>query len=316
MSYLPCELHCHTYHSDGGFSPCGLLRAAKENGLSLIALTDHNTFSGCAELDKSIIPAIDGIEWTSYYGHILVLGAKSFVDWRDATPHNIENKLAEVKNAGGVIGIAHPFQLGSPFCTGGRYEFDIKDYSVVDYIEIFHEDFSKENYENESALKLWSDLLDRGYHIAATYGRDWHSDERKGQFGCTYIDFDEAPDEQNALLAIKAGRTVASCGAKLFFEAQQNGKKYKIGDTLEAGDTRLSLFLDLYARKEYDYFSDIKYSEIRIVTNSSKCVYKANINEDYICLKLNESSWYRAELWGEVEGKNIPLAVTSPIYVE
>ena len=45
MSYLPCELHCHTLHSDGDFSVKELQEAAKENHLSLIALTDHNTMS-------------------------------------------------------------------------------------------------------------------------------------------------------------------------------------------------------------------------------------------------------------------------------
>ena len=51
MSYLPVELHCHTIHSDGDFTPESLQRAAVENGLSLIALTDHNTFSGTKELN-------------------------------------------------------------------------------------------------------------------------------------------------------------------------------------------------------------------------------------------------------------------------
>ena len=65
MSYLPCELHCHTLHSDGDFSVKELQEAAKENHLSLIALTDHNTMSGWDELDDSVVPAIRGIEWTT-----------------------------------------------------------------------------------------------------------------------------------------------------------------------------------------------------------------------------------------------------------
>ena len=72
MSYLPCELHCHTLHSDGDFSVKELQEAAKENHLSLIALTDHNTMSGWDELDDSVVPAIRGIEWTTYFGHMLV----------------------------------------------------------------------------------------------------------------------------------------------------------------------------------------------------------------------------------------------------
>ena len=119
MSYLPCELHCHTVHSDGGFQVNELPQETKKDHLALIALTEHNTFSGYQELDDSIIPTIKGIEWTTYYGHMLVLGAKEYVDWRDAVPDNIDEKIRAVKAAGGVVGIAHPYQLGSPVCTGG-----------------------------------------------------------------------------------------------------------------------------------------------------------------------------------------------------
>ena len=48
MSYLPCELHCHSIHSDGSFSVAELLRRAYDDHLALIALTDHNTVSRCA----------------------------------------------------------------------------------------------------------------------------------------------------------------------------------------------------------------------------------------------------------------------------
>ena len=316
MSYLPCELHCHTYHSDGGFAPIELQQAAKTNGLSLIALTDHNTFSGCAELDNSIIPAISGIEWTTYYGHILVLGAKGFVDWRNATPDNIDEKLKEVKTQNGTIGIAHPFQLGSPFCTGGRYEFDIKDYGNVDYIEIFHEGFSKDNQENEKALAFYSGLLDKGYRLAATYGRDWHSHKPEGHFGCTYIDFKNEPNPDEAIMAIRSGKTVATSGAKLFFEISQNKKRFSLGETAEAGKAEIGIFCDIYARNDYAYFDDIRYSEIRIVSNGNTCIYKAGLKENKISLTLNPKSWYRAELWGTLGGKEMPLAVTSPIYTK
>ena len=83
MSYLPCELHCHSVHSDGSFSVAELLRRAYDDHLALIALTDHNTVSGHGELDDSITPAVPGIEWTTFFGHMLVLGARDFVDWRD-----------------------------------------------------------------------------------------------------------------------------------------------------------------------------------------------------------------------------------------
>ena len=167
MSYLPCELHCHTVHSDGDFQVRELLENAATEGLALIALTDHNTLSGHDELDDSVLPAIRGIEWTTYYGHMLVLGARKFIDWRDAVPTNIDEKIHAVKAAGGVVGIAHPFQIGSPVCTGGRWEFEVKNWDNVDYMEIWHEDLTTVSSENKKAFELDNKNADIAYYIAA-----------------------------------------------------------------------------------------------------------------------------------------------------
>lgn len=316
MSYLPCELHCHTVHSDGDFLPTDLQRSARDNGLSLIALTDHNTSSGCDELDESMIPVIRGIEWTTYFGHMLVLGAEGFVDWRDALPNNIDEKIKQVKAMGGLVGIAHPFQLGSPMCTGGRWEFNVKNWNTVDYIEIWHEAFSKDNYENEKALSFWTSLLDMGYHLAASYGRDWHRPNLTGHFGCTYIDIDKSVSQENAKEAIKKGRTVVSAGAKFFFTVKQNNREYKIGDTLSAGEAEFNIYLDIYARAKQTECRQIVYNSIRLVTNGGDCVCESTINQSKMIALLEPNHWYRAELWGSFSEEKTILAVTSPVYVE
>ncbi|MGC1194262.1 MAG: PHP domain-containing protein, partial [Candidatus Dormiibacterota bacterium] len=41
--------HTHTTASDGMVSPRQLVAAAAGTGLSVVAITDHDTFSGCAE---------------------------------------------------------------------------------------------------------------------------------------------------------------------------------------------------------------------------------------------------------------------------
>ena len=314
MSYYPCELHCHTVHSDGGFLPAQLQQAARDDELSLIALTDHNTQSGYSELDKSIIPVINGIEWTTYFGHMLVLGAKSFVDWRDAVPDNIDSKISEVKKNGGLVGIAHPFQLGSPMCTGGRWEFNVSDWSQVDYIEIWHMAFSPDNIENKLATEFWTDLLDRGYRLGATNGKDWHRPV-EGHYAVTYLDMDE-PTPENALNAVKNGRTVVSSGAKLFFTVSVDGTDYGIGDTVPAGKAKFRIFTDLYARREFASAKDISYRCVKIVTNGGECVHEASITETACEVELVKGKWYRAELWGSFDGADTMLAVTSPIYTD
>ena len=43
------DLHVHSTESDGTFTPEEVVLAAKEAGLSAIALTDHDTASGVAK---------------------------------------------------------------------------------------------------------------------------------------------------------------------------------------------------------------------------------------------------------------------------
>lgn len=314
MSYLPCELHCHTVHSDGDFQVRELLEKAKQSDLSLIALTDHNTFSCHSELDDSLLPAIRGIEWTTYFGHMLVLGAREFVDWRDASVSNIDEKIAKVKEAGAVVGIAHPFQIGSPVCTGGRWEFNVKNWDNVDYMEIWHEDLSDITSENKQALNLWTSLLDSGYKIAAAYGRDWHRPENGGIYGCTYLNTDLCINEKSALDAIKNGRTVVSAGVKFFFHMHRHGGTFNIGDTVRRGTYVFSFFTDIHTSLSENWIKDLSLSTIKIVTNGGKVVLETRYDQRHVHLPLEKGHWYRAELWCELKGKSRAIAITSPIY--
>lgn len=315
MSYLPCELHCHTIHSDGGFTVTQLLREAYNDHLALIALTDHNTISGHLELDDAITPSVRGIEWTTYFGHMLVLGARTFIDWRDAVPDNIDEKIAAVHAAGGVVGIAHPFQVGSPLCTGGRWEFNVRNWQNVDYMEIWHDACGSQNYENEAATALWTELLDKGFQIAAAYGRDWHR-MTEGHFACTYLDLEGAINEGAALRALRQGKSTVSYGAKFFFRVHQRGRTYAMGETVRKGLAVFSFFTDLHARRKDEGDAHAEYQTIKIITNGNKTVVETVISERHAHLRLESGHWYRCELWGTVDGVKQPLAVTSPIYTE
>lgn len=77
---MNCDLHTHTVHSDGSFTPKELAKAAKEKNL-IVALTDHNTVSGLAdflgEAEKAGVTAIGGTEistvWDGIEFHLLGL---------------------------------------------------------------------------------------------------------------------------------------------------------------------------------------------------------------------------------------------------
>ena len=65
------ELHMHSIFSDGEFSPTELVRIAGKNGVSLLSLTDHDTFEGIGEFIEAAkgtgISAFPGIEITTRY---------------------------------------------------------------------------------------------------------------------------------------------------------------------------------------------------------------------------------------------------------
>ena len=66
-----CDLHTHSYFSDGTDSPKEILDKAVEIGLSAVALTDHNTVAGLPEFLESAkekdILAIPGVEISTGY---------------------------------------------------------------------------------------------------------------------------------------------------------------------------------------------------------------------------------------------------------
>lgn len=76
---MPADLHLHTRHSDGTYTPAELVGRARELGLTTIALTDHDTVEGCPETAAACAEAgldfIPGAEFTAATGgrevHIL-----------------------------------------------------------------------------------------------------------------------------------------------------------------------------------------------------------------------------------------------------
>ncbi len=79
----PCyDLHCHSHHSDGVLSPTELVRRARDNGVDVLALTDHDSTAGLAEARRAAgeagIGLVDGVElsvsWRAQLIHVVALG--------------------------------------------------------------------------------------------------------------------------------------------------------------------------------------------------------------------------------------------------
>jgi len=326
ISWIPYELHTHTVNSDGSLTVLEMARKALELGFKGFALTDHNTISGQLEIPyvmKEIgINIIYGMEWTTFYGHMVALGIHEYVDWRDKSIYDIQKGIYEIHKMGGIAGAAHPYRIGSPMCTGCYWQFDIKDWSKVDYLEVWSEVYPQLNPTNYRSFRLWTDLLNKGHKITAVSGRDWHGDDRNKGIAVTYIGLEEGIDHEKCTLdAIKKGHVTVTLGPIMVLNAKFNSKEYIMGDSINLDDSMDKIEIDVsidYTSREYMWKIDSE--EIRIVFNSNKgnvLEVKVPYGEESVrtMVDVNELMWIRAELYGSMYGKNAMLAFTNPIYL-
>ena len=90
------DLHCHSKASDGALTPTELVTRAAKNGVSALALTDHDTTDGLAEAMQAAktnaIRLIPGIEistsWQNKCFHIVGL---NFDPHNEALQHGLSN---------------------------------------------------------------------------------------------------------------------------------------------------------------------------------------------------------------------------------
>ena len=138
MSFV--DLHVHTTASDGSCSPTEVVRMARDLGLAAIAVTDHDTVSGCAEarlvgeaLGLEVVPGIeistrvDGtvVHILGYYPDLAAPGLTEACAWmvreRDERNRHIAERMAAdglpvsyetmVRRFGVVIGRPHFAEL-------------------------------------------------------------------------------------------------------------------------------------------------------------------------------------------------------------
>lgn len=320
MKWHFVEMHCHTLHSDGSFTPEDLAQAARDDMLDGLALTDHNAMSGHKGLRATGMPFIPGIEWTTFFGHMLVLGAKEYVDWRDATPDNIDEKMRAVHAAGGLVGVAHPFDLGSPMCTGCYWDFRVQDWNNVDYIEVWHGEFPPmQDWKTRRAMKMWTDALDSGCRIAPMYGADWHGREFNAQpMAVTMLGGEsDAFTAEGGYEAVQKGRVMLTLGPAPYWHLTDGESTYEMGDTVRPGKYTAHVRVDDTARRRIWQRFDITAEEVVFYGRFGEELARAQLvnGEAQVELELN-TTFVRMEVHGQAMQKKCPVAVSAAIYVE
>ena len=218
------ELHNHTVESDGSLTCQELTEYLAADHVDAFAITDHNTTSGQKKIEQLLeekhypISLIRGMEYTTYFGHILCLNLAKYVPWNSIDQHRPELLFEAAREKGALVGIAHPFSYGDPFARGCRFEMTVSDYSKVDFIEIFNNPESLHEV-NERGTNLWMSLIFSGYQITATSGMDLHNRAKLAGCYATYIEGKNGGDIASELdTAIHTHRTWVSKGALLLTE--------------------------------------------------------------------------------------------------
>lgn len=258
--YKRLELHNHTNESDGNLTAHQLINFMLNDQVDAFALTDHNTISGHMKVEKILkeqalnISCIYGMEYTTYYGHILCFNLKEYVPWENINKHKPELLFKAIHEKGALAGIAHPFSSGYPIATCG-FEMTFTDYSYIDFIEIFNNPEPLHTV-NERGLLWWEDLILKGHRIAATSGMDLHDlTSMHNQFATFIESKTDAAIATGLTKAIGTGQTWVSKGPILKWEVNTKLKtiQFSIVPTSKPGyinQEDLPYILSLRTKKE------------------------------------------------------------------
>ncbi len=162
-----CDLHTHTSHSDGTYTSTELVLAARDAGLSAIALTDHNTVSGLDEFlraaENTEIEAVPGVEFSvEYKNHELhLIGMFIRPEHYEAVTDFIGD-VQERKNAANRALVAKLATLG----------FDI------DYDALIAS--TPDGYVNRAHIA--ADMVRRGYTNSFNEAFDGYLSEKSGYY--------------------------------------------------------------------------------------------------------------------------------------
>ena len=327
--WVPAEIHCHTNHSDGKQSLEELATVAKQRGLEVVAVTDHNTTSPLQEKERveqeTGVKILNGLEWTTFFGHVLTLGYKSpqYSEWRKVGPTDIHRGIKEIKELGALVGIAHPFRVGNPFCTGCYFEYSITHLQDFDYLEVWNSESPSLNHNNQRAYQLWTSLLNKGYHLPAVAGRDWHDNNKVNPLvATTHLLLKEKESTQGefndeVLEAIKQGRLSISYGGPLVLTADIQGIVAQIGDFVKVNDGKVRFKVEL--PNPSLWHSSIMTQTLMLHLESNRgTLFSQPVQDEHLVFAFEGSGlkWVRAELRGIIDGQESLVAFTNAIYFE
>ncbi len=256
------ELHNHTDQSDARITCRELIGHMVADRVDCFAITDHNTISGhriiraLLEETGAPIQCAYGMEYTTYYGHIVCPVLSRYVPWDSIDRRHPEPLFEACKRAGAVTGVAHPFSYGDPFARGCRFDMIIRDFSAVDYIEIVNNSEPLRPM-TEKAILWWEELTLAGWKLAACAGMDLHTLADMSMRFATYARGEAGSDAAEELRAAVARQeTWVSKGMLAVWSLEGDSVRFTLEDVHKPGfvpsDTYTLVLKSRGGEKVYD----------------------------------------------------------------
>ncbi|NED96730.1 CehA/McbA family metallohydrolase [Phytoactinopolyspora alkaliphila] len=207
FTWVAGDFHAHTVHSDGTLGRAQLAALAVEEGLDVLAVTDHNTVSHHAGLgaigDQYGVTLVPGQEVTTDRGHANAFGAVRWVDFRQ----HPDAWVSQVADDGGLLSVNHPLAADCAW----HHQLE----APPPLAEIWHWSWLDRRWSGP--LAWWNAW---GWETIPVGGSDFHSPEQGRSLAepLTWVAIERhSPDDgpvpfEAVIDALRLGRTAVAAG--------------------------------------------------------------------------------------------------------
>ncbi len=218
--WYKANFHTHTTTSDGVLSVDERVTQYRRAGYDVLAITDHYKTNDTRGLSDKKMLVISGMEYhppcesTKIPYHILAINIPHGFEFDDSDDAN--RCIAQIKKAGGVSILAHPFWSSQEFADFGNLE----GLAAMEVYNSTCDRHCRPSSENE-----WVYCLDRGYVLPGIANDDAHLEEEDVFGGWTWLKMPSL-SVANVLKAIRTGACYATCGPKIHNFRVMDGRAY------------------------------------------------------------------------------------------
>ncbi|MBN1487306.1 MAG: CehA/McbA family metallohydrolase [Anaerolineae bacterium] len=343
------NLHMHSVYSDGAGTYHEIALAAREAGLDFIVITDHNVHPEGLEgyYGKTLVltgEEIHNVRRTPQANHLLVYNTE-----RELTPYAFgspQTLIDKVKEGGGFCYIAHPVERSSPLGP---------DYAAIPWVDWPVEGIRGLeiwNYMSEfkgllwsylpalvysflpstgikgpykATLRLWDELLAKGYRLSALGNADAHSGTYKlGPFKRTLFPYSYLFRCVNTHVLTQAPLTGdVEADKVILYEALMNGRTWVAYDLphttrgfrffIRSGSAKATMGEELKRLGALTVEIELPArGEIRLLRDGKVIKREHGMQLEYTSV---EPGVYRVEVYRNFRGRRIGWIFTSPLYV-